>query len=231
MKNLHPVSNEKRIYSIDTLRGIALLGILLINIVGIALPDPAYFDPSLSGGHEGWNLKVFFINSIFFEGTMRGLFSLLFGAGIVLFVNNKEEDGNRFDLLEVWFRRLILLILFGMIHAYIILWPGDILFSYGMIGLLLFPFRRLKPSRLIGISLIIIFIGIFMNIQDAKTSRMEQSQYFEALDLINKGEKLPYDTMIGYYNWMEKYAIMKPSEEILQSRINKIQGGYLQILF
>ncbi len=99
MKNLHPVSNEKRIYSIDTLRGIALLGILLINIVGMALPDPAYFDPSLSGGHEGWNLKVFFINSIFFEGTMRGLFSLLFGAGIVLFVNNKEEDRNRFDLL------------------------------------------------------------------------------------------------------------------------------------
>ncbi len=226
MKDLKPVGSEKRISSIDTLRGIALLGILLINIVGMALPDPAYFDPSLSGGHEGWNLRVFFINSIFFEGTMRGLFSLLFGAGIVLFVNNKEEEGNRFELLEVWFRRLIWLILFGMIHAYIFLWPEDILFSYGLIGMLLFPFRRLEPVKLIGISFLIILIGIFMNFQDAKTSKMQQVQYFEAVELLDKGEKLPYDTMIGYYNWMEKYAIMKPGAEILQSRINKIQSGY-----
>jgi len=226
VNNLQALNPDKRINSIDTLRGVALLGILLINIVGMALPDPAYFDPSLSGGATDWNLKVFFINSMFFEGTMRGLFSLLFGAGIVLFVNNKEDNRNRFELLEVWFRRLIWLILIGMIHAYIFLWPAEILFAYGMIGLLLFPFRRMSPKKLIWISIAIVLVGIVLNSNDAKTSKKEQTQYFEALDLIEKGEKLPYETMLGYYSWIEKYAIMKPSAEILQSRIAKIQSGY-----
>lgn len=226
VNNLQPLKADRRINSIDTLRGIALLGILLINIVGMTLPDPAYFDPSLSGGHTGWNLRVFFLNSIFFEGTMRGIFSLLFGAGIVLFVNNKEEDGNRFELLEVWFRRLIWLIIIGMIHAYILLWPAEILFAYGMIGLFLFPFRRLNPGKLIGISILIVLIGFVLNFKDAKIAKREQIQYFEAVELINKEEKLPYETMMGYYSWIEKYATMKPTSEILESRIEKMQSGY-----
>lgn len=226
MKNLQPLIHKKRIFAIDILRGVAVLGILLINIVGMGLPDPAYFDPSLLGGHEGWNLKVFIINGLFFEGTMRGIFSILFGAGMLLFLNNKEEEGLRFDVMEVWFRRLIILVVFGMIHAYIFLWPGDILFSYGMIGLLLFPFRRLSPIKLMGISFSIIMLGMFLNFQDAKTAKVQQAQYFEASKLISKGEKLPYDTMVGYYKWLETYAIMKPAETILQSRIEKYQKGY-----
>ncbi|MCF8390467.1 MAG: DUF418 domain-containing protein [Bacteroidales bacterium] len=226
MNNLQPLKAEKRISSIDTLRGVALLGILLINIAGMALPDPAYFDPSLSGGHTGWNLKVFFINSMFFEGTMRGLFSLLFGAGIVLFVNVKEDSGNRFELLEVWYRRLIWLIVIGMIHAYILLWPEEILFAYGMIGLLLFPFRRLSPEKLIGISAAIVLVGVFLNVQDANTSKREQKHYFDAVSLIERGEEIPYETLLDYYSWLEKYAVMKPSAEILESRMERMQNGY-----
>lgn len=228
MKHFKPLSSKNRIYSIDTLRGVALLGILLINIVGMGLPDPSYFDPSLMGGHEGWNLKVFIINSIFFEGTMRGLFSLLFGAGIVLFLNKDEEEIHRLDILEVWFRRLIWLVILGMIHAYVLLWPGDILFSYGLIGLLLFPFRRLSPIKLIGMALSIMAIGVFLNFQDANTAKTQQAQYFEGSEMIRKGEPLPYDTMVGYYKWMETYAIMKPAKSILQSRIEKYQKGYFQ---
>lgn len=192
----------------------------------MGLPDPAYFDPSLSGGHEGWNLRVFIINSLFFEGTMRGLFSLLFGASIILFINDKKESNSQFEVLEIWYRRLIWLIIFGMFHAYVLLWPADILFSYGMIGLLLYPFRKLKPSKLIGISVLIILAGVWLNVEDAKTAKKEQSHYFTAVGMLNKGEKVPYDTLMDYYSWIEKYAVMKPSADILKSRIENYHKGY-----
>ncbi|MEI9945057.1 MAG: hypothetical protein WDN26_12675 [Chitinophagaceae bacterium] len=78
---LQPVSNEERINSMDVTRGVALLGILLMNITGFGLPY-AYSNPTLFGGATGWNLKVWWLDSMFFEGTMRGMFSMLFGAGI-----------------------------------------------------------------------------------------------------------------------------------------------------
>ena len=79
-----PVEVTKRIVSIDILRGIAVFGILLMNIAGMGLPAPAYGDPSIAGGSEGWNLNVWIMNNLFFEGTMRAIFSMLFGAGFIL---------------------------------------------------------------------------------------------------------------------------------------------------
>jgi uncharacterized membrane protein YeiB len=72
---------------------VVLPGILLMNVVGMALPDPAYWDPSGYGGQTGWNLGVFFINSFLTEGTMRGIFTMLFGAGVILFTARKEAEG------------------------------------------------------------------------------------------------------------------------------------------
>ena len=163
MNNYHPVNEKSRIDAVDALRGVAVMGILLINIVGLGLPDPAYFDPSLSGGSTGWNLRVFFINSILFEGTMRGLFSMLFGAGIILFFQKEESERASLELAGIWYRRLILLIIFGLIHAYLFVWPSEILFAYGMIGLLLFPFRKCLPKKLILYASGIILIGLIIN--------------------------------------------------------------------
>ena len=119
MTTFQPVGEKSRISSVDILRGVAVLGILTINIVGLGLPDPAYFDPSGYGGTAGWNLRVFFFNSLFFEGAMRGIFSMLFGAGVILFMQTKEEAGAGLELAEIWYRRIILLVLFGMAHAYL----------------------------------------------------------------------------------------------------------------
>ncbi len=227
MMNSQPVSEKARVNSVDVLRGVAVLGILLINIVGLGLPDPAYFDPSGYGGDTGWNLKMFFINSLLFEGSMRGIFSMLFGAGIILFIQKKEEAGGGMEIATLWYRRLILLILLGMIHAYIMIWPGDILFSYGLIGLLLFPFRNISPRKLIVFALLIIMIGATVNHGTLIKAKRQQKHYFEAAEMFRKGEIVPYEVQMDYYAWIEKYAIMKPGAESLGNKIRNMQSGYL----
>ena len=92
-QSLQPTTGTGRIHSMDIIRGISLLGILLMNIVGFGL-FRAYDDPSNSGGATGWNLNVWWMNTLFFEGTMRGMFSMLFGAGILLFTGRSAENNN-----------------------------------------------------------------------------------------------------------------------------------------
>lgn len=210
----------------DILRGVAVLGILTINVVGLGLPDPAYFDPSGYGGSTGLNLRVFFFNSLFFEGAMRGIFSMLFGAGVILFMQTKEAAGAGLELAELWYRRVILLILFGMAHAYLLVWPGDILFSYGMIGLLLFPFRNSRPQNLMITAAVILIIGMIVSFGSSSTAGRQQRHYFEALEMFDKGEEVPHSVLKDYYAWIERYAVMKPTEEWLEYRIQKVQEGY-----
>lgn len=226
MTIFQPVGEKGRISSVDILRGVAVLGILTINIVGLGLPDPSYFDPTGYGGSSGWNLRVFFINSIFFEGAMRGIFAMLFGAGIILFIQIKEEAGAGLELAEIWYRRLILLIIFGVAHSYLLVWPGEILFSYGMIGLLLFPFRNSRPRNLILIATGILMVGMILNFGEANTAKRQQKKYFKALEMFNKGDSVPHSTLMDYYGWIERYAVMKPTEERLENRVRNMQGGY-----
>src|SRR5262249_35868540 len=143
-----PVTNQERIVSIDTLRGVALLGILLINIIVFGLPGSAFSIPINAGGHTGLNLAFWYANQIFFEDKMRALFSMLFGAGVVLLTQRVEGRGLRSR--GVYYRRTLWLVVFGLLHAYFI-WIGDILYSYGVAGLILFPLRKLRPAALLAI--------------------------------------------------------------------------------
>ncbi len=119
----------------------------------------------------------------------------------------KEEAGAGLELAEIWYRRLILLILFGVVHSYLLVWPGDILFSYGMIGLLLFPFRNSRPRNLILLAVGILFAGMVMNIGETRTAKREQKNYFEVLEMFNKGESVPHSVLMDYYGWIERYAV------------------------
>ncbi len=140
-----PVSSQDRIQALDVIRGVALCGILLMNIVGFGLPL-AYEDPTVAGGADGSNLAVWWMNVLFFEGTMRTLFSMLFGAGVVLLTARAEQRGAGIGAADIFVRRNAWLVAFGVVHAYLLLWLGDILFTYGIVGLFLFAFRKL-PSR------------------------------------------------------------------------------------
>lgn len=172
-----PISQQERIIILDSLRGIALLGILLMNIPGFGLPENQTSDPSIF--HEnGWNYKVWYIIEWIFTGTQRAFFSMLFGAGIILFISNLERKVDGLMVAEYYFRRQLWLLVFGLFNAFILLWFWDILFGYAICGMLLFAFHRLSPKALMVAAVICL---LFMTIR-------ENRDLYQNKKIIAKGE-------------------------------------------
>ncbi len=144
-----PVSQTERIDSIDVLRGFALLGILVMNIQAFAMPQAAYFNPTVYGDLTGANRYVWIAGRMFADQKFMTIFSLLFGAGIVLMTGRAEARG---DARRVHYRRMRWLLVIGLLHGHL-LWWGDILFHYAVCGMLVYPLRRQSPRRLIAIGL------------------------------------------------------------------------------
>ena len=143
-----PVSQQERIIILDSLRGIAILGILLMNIPGFALPDPVIIDPSVLN-EAGTNFKTWYFIEWFMEGSQRALFSMLFGAGIILFITRQEKKVEGLWPADYFLRRQLWLLVFGLFNAFVLLWFWDILFQYAIVGIIMFAFRRLSPKTLI----------------------------------------------------------------------------------
>ncbi|MEO0367419.1 MAG: DUF418 domain-containing protein [Pseudomonadota bacterium] len=150
-----------RIESLDLLRGIAVLGILLLNINSFALPLAAYSNPMAYGGYEGADLQTWYWVHIFAEAKFFTLFSILFGAGICLFFERAEAK--ELAATHLHFRRMIWLLVFGMIHAYAI-WYGDILVAYAVCGLWAYRNRHSTPLSLIVWSIAFLLLGCLMAI-------------------------------------------------------------------
>jgi uncharacterized protein len=128
-----PVSAGERIDTLDFIRGLAVMGILAANIVAFGQPFEAYMYPAAflvdAGDPQGW---MWIAQFILIDGKMRGLFTLLFGAGMYLFMEKAWARGAT-RWLQAW--RLVILLLFGMVHFFFI-WPGDILTYYAIFGLI-----------------------------------------------------------------------------------------------
>src|SRR5438132_1465135 len=134
-----PVTAAERITTLDALRGFALLGILTMNMQSFSMIGAAYFNPTAYGDLTGVNYWVWYLCAVFADSKFMTIFSMLFGAGIVLMTGRAEASGRRAALLH--YRRMGVLLLFGLAHAYV-LWPGDILYSYAICGCVLYPLRR-----------------------------------------------------------------------------------------
>src|SRR5215472_18781074 len=122
-----PVTAAERIASMDVLRGAALLGIALMNIVFSGLPMAADWNPKVSGGATGPNLAAFVMQYVLFDGKFRGIFSIMFGASSYYMVSRAVSRGAGVQAAEVYYRRTLWLLVFGLVHAYVI-WSGDILY-------------------------------------------------------------------------------------------------------
>jgi uncharacterized protein len=141
-----PVSDRERIVSIDVLRGFALLGILVMNIQAFSMVTAAYSNPTVSGDLHGLNFAVWLACYLFADLKFMSIFSMLFGAGIYLMTSHVEASGRSSAALH--YRRMGWLILFGLLHGFL-LWYGDILYDYGMCGLLIYLFRKRQPRTLL----------------------------------------------------------------------------------
>ncbi|RJU81509.1 MAG: DUF418 domain-containing protein [Candidatus Poseidoniales archaeon] len=148
-----PVTVSARIASLDILRGVALLGVLLLNILGFGMASAGYFHPLVGlGKNPELNYAVWGTMNLFFEGSMRGLFSLLFGAGIVLFATGFGTRKGKEKGALLHYKRTFFLLLFGMFDSFVLLWTGDILILYAMAGALLYPLRNARPKTLLILS-------------------------------------------------------------------------------
>lgn len=152
-----PQSPQQRIGSLDFVRGVAILGILFMNIHILALPLAAYVNPNFDGIASLTDKLVFSFEFLFVNFKFIGLFSMMFGIGMLL--QGQSLDGRGLDSNQWLRRRLFWLAVFGLLHAAFV-WPGDILFFYAVCGLILHYQRRHEAKVLLRRGAIFIGIGI-----------------------------------------------------------------------
>ena len=154
MATLAASDQSRRIIALDVIRGIAVMGIFSVNVIAFAHIFPAYMNPAAMGLEGEADLATWLANFLLIDGKMRSLFSMLFGASMLLVIDRAVAAGQSAG--SVHFRRMIVLALFGLLHFYFI-WFGDILFLYAIIGMLAYLFRQ-KAAR----SLLIWSAGFFL---------------------------------------------------------------------
>lgn len=221
-----PVQGRERISSIDVLRGVGLLGILLMNIVAMGLPHWAYDDPTIIGNRSPADFWTWAINAVLFEGKMRTIFSMLFGAGIILITTRAEEKAGRDTPADIHFRRNMWLVLFGAIHGYLLLWPGDILYMYGLAGMFLFVFRRLRPRNLVILGAIILALQVpkMYGMSRGMTSAREGLARLQTQTA--GGRQLSEEDKKSQKEWQKRMDEARPFPDKLQKEIDDRRKDY-----
>ena len=223
-----PVSQQERIILLDSLRGFAILGILLMNIPGFALPDPIMYDPSVLNEWGSINFRTYYFIDWFMEGSQRALFSMLFGAGIILFITRQEKKLDGLWPTDYFIRRQLWLLVFGLFNAFVLLWFWDILFQYAIVGIIMFAFRRLSPKALIiGAVISLLLMTVRENV-DATRRR----------DIITKGEAIAkIDTtktkltdeqkeQLGAMTGMKEKSTPEAKKKEMEKNLAIVRGDY-----
>lgn len=227
-----PIAQVERISIIDSIRGVALLGILMMNIPYFALPYPIVESLDILGEYSGPNFYSWLIVSGLFEGTMRALFSMLFGAGSLLLLSRLEKRYAGTYPADIFYRRLLWLLVFGLINAYIFNWAGDILYTYAICGLLIFPFRNIKPKLLLVIGIAVMLVATMRGTLDMYGQRSMRIQGEEAVALAKANKPLSEAQQDAKEKW-EKY-LEKNSDEYGEKWIDKdiksMHGSYFTVM-
>jgi uncharacterized protein len=179
-----------RIVTLDIIRGVAVMGIFSVNVIAFAMIESAYFNPASYGGNHGPSLALWATNMVLVDGKMRTLFSMLFGASMLLVIEKAEAAGR-----SGWwthFRRMVVLLGFGLVHYYFI-WFGDILTLYAVSGLIAFLFRRrsVKTLVVLGCALLlanmILFAGFLYSQYQADIAAHAPAATAKAIKEWNEG--------------------------------------------
>lgn len=195
-----PVAEGQRIAAIDVLRGFALCGVLLMNMQAFAMPFCAYMNPTAYGKFEGFGALLWQINHLFADAKFITIFSMLFGAGIVLMSTRAVQRTGKSASLN--YRRMLWLAIFGTIHG-VCIWVGDILLTYAFCGSIAYLFWRLRPWLLSIVGIILCLIPVLMLANLPK--------YFE---------EFPEEDQ------QEMVDMWSPSADVLETDLAAYRGGY-----
>ncbi|WP_116808382.1 DUF418 domain-containing protein [Steroidobacter cummioxidans] len=218
-------TGDDRIGMLDTTRGVAVLGILLMNITGFGLPY-AYDDPTVWGGNTAADLAVWRIMALFFEGTMRGLFTLLFGASALLFLQRHASRTHDVRPADLYFRRTLWLIVFGLVNGYVLLWSGDVLFYYGIAGLALFVFRNLSPRRLLILATAFMLVQTLISVGEWQDFHQTQAVAQAANARLAAGQPLTDGDQEAIDAFAALQAEYHPARENLQAYVANVRESY-----
>ncbi len=151
-----PVGESERIVSLDLIRGVAVLGILLMNAVSFRFGTAPYLNLS-AGGSETWlDWAVGIAGEVLVDQKFMGLFSLLFGAGMILFIDRASARGRRAVMLNLWRNALLLLI--GIVHT--LVWAGDVLVAYAVASVFLVAMRKLPNRALVAVGVVAFALSV-----------------------------------------------------------------------
>jgi uncharacterized protein len=217
MTDARPAPPDSRHLSLDVIRGIAVMGILLMNIVAFAMPFQAYMNPLAYGDPGPADLAVWATNFVLADGKMRGLFSVLFGASMLLVAQRATAKGENSALAH--YQRMTWLLFFGVIHAYGI-WFGDILMLYAVVGMIAFLFRNMEAHKLLTLGLVLI------GAQAALVGMTTHSIWM--LAQAAAAPDASADTIATWTSIAEAIGPLPPGE--LARNLALFQGGYLGIL-
>lgn len=224
-----PVTPGERILAIDVVRGLAVLGILVMNIVEFAQPMRAYDNPAYAGGDSGWDLWAWYLQVTLFDGKMRALFSMLFGAGIVLIADRMARKGAVALTSDVLLRRCLWLVPFGIAHRFLLQWTGDILYIYGLLGAIAVAFRSLRPRTqiLLGILALTAFVPIGLHGYDKANEMRTQAEAAAALQ--RDGKEVPPELQAARTRWLRRAESIPPKAADVQPELEAIRGGYVSV--
>jgi uncharacterized protein len=222
-----PVTPSGRLASVDVLRGVALLGILAMNMVNFAWPDGVYSNPYAAPGAGPVDVGFWMVNHLLLDTKMMSLFSMLFGAGLVLMTDRAEGRGAR--LGRVYYRRVTWLLVIGLIHSYLI-WSGDILVMYASCGFLLYPCRHWRPKTLLIVGTCLILMAA-PAVVVARVAFSYVKRTSERVQAETKAGKTPktWEKRVGDA-WTATLKQTRPSNEAFQKDIATHRGGYAGIV-
>lgn len=197
-----PAPAAERIATLDVLRGLAILGILLMNLPGFGTYYTAFFgDPRLAGWTPA-DAATWTTLQVWVEGTQRGMLQLLFGAGVLILAARAMHDDGPVSVADRYYRRNLWLLVFGLVNIFVLLFPGDILFIYAIAALALFPFRRLAPATLLA-------LGLVFAVVDAGDGAL---RYHERAELQAQVEAGDAEALAS---WRELEAELAPDQDFM----------------
>ena len=222
-----PIGGNERNTAIDTLRGVAVLGILVMNIYAFAMSFAAYQNPLADGGTEWYNIGTWFFTHLLFDQKFMTIFSVLFGAGLVMTATRAEVRGT--SCRGIWFRRCFWLLVIGALHGYLI-WFGDILFHYALMGMLIYWFRNRSPRALIIIAAVMLCVGMFAAYAGGGFMKQMQAKGPAIQELVDAGKEITEDQARMLEQWQGMLVFMKPPDEQVAEDLAAYSGDYATIV-